>query len=312
MRWIIDWMTPEVASTVADKVDAISHFIFLVSAFFFVLIVALMLYFIVKYKRKTNNDVTSPIDHNLKLEIVWTAIPLALLMIMFVWGFQVYLEMSIPPRGSMEIKVTGQKWFWTFDYPNGANSPNELVVPVGTPIKTIFSSKDVLHSFYVPAFRTKMDVLPNRYTVSWFEATKTGEFPIYCTEFCGTGHSSMLAKVRVVSKEEFNTWLDQAGSGGDGIAPEVYGEKLYKKFACNTCHSTDGSKIVGPSWKGIYGTKKNTSAGAVTVDENYIRESILNPTAKVVAGYQPSMPSYQGILKDKDIDAIIAYIKTLK
>ncbi len=311
MRWLIEWMTPDVASTIAAKVDAISYFILLVSAFFFFLIFIVMVFFIIKYRRKTEQDETSPIDHNFKLEVVWTVIPSILLMIMFVWGFQVYLEMAVPPKDSMEIRVTGQKWFWTFDYSNGASSPGELVIPVHTPVKILISSKDVIHSVYIPSFRIKMDALPNRYTVTWFEATKIGEFPLYCTEFCGTEHSGMRAKVRVVSMEDFQIWLDQANSAGDGVAPEDYGKLLYKKYACSTCHSIDGSKITGPSWKGIWGASENTSAGPVKIDENYIRESILNPTAKIVNGYQPVMPSYQGILKDKDIDAIIAYIKTI-
>lgn len=311
MRWLIEWMTPDVASTIAAKVDAISYFILLVSVFFFFLIFIMTVIFIVKYKRKTDQDETSPVDHNFKLEVIWTVIPIILVMIMFVWGFQVYLEMAVPPKDSMEIRVTGQKWFWTFDYANGASSPGELVVPIHTPVKVLISSKDVIHSVYVPAFRIKMDALPNRYTVTWFEATKIGEYPLYCAEFCGTEHSGMRAKVRVVSTEDFQIWLDQASSTGDGVTPEDYGKLLYKKYACSTCHSLDGSKITGPSWKGIWGSSKVTSAGTLNVDENYIRESILDPTAKIVSGYQPVMPSYQGILKDKDIDAIIAYIKTL-
>lgn len=312
MRWLIDWMTPEVASTIAEKVDTISYFILLVSVFFFFLIFIAMIVFIVKYRRIGDSKATSQVDHNLRLEIVWTVIPTILLMIMFVWGFHVYLEMSVPPKDAIEIRVTGQKWFWTFDYANGASSPGELVVPVNTPIKTLISSKDVIHSMYVPAFRIKMDALPNRYTVTWFEATKIGEYPLYCTEFCGTQHSGMRAKVRVVSKEDYLAWVDQASSGGEGVTPEAYGEVLYKKYACSTCHSLDGSKITGPTWQGIWGRKENTSKGQVVVDENYVRESILVPTAKIVEGYQPVMPSYQGILKDKDIDALIAYMKTLK
>jgi len=312
MKWFMDWLTPDVASTIASKVDAISYFILLVSVFFFFLIFVLMMIFVVKYKRKTNLDKTSSVDHNLTLEIVWTVIPSILLFVMFVWGFQVYLEMAIPPKDSMEIKVTGQKWFWTFDYPTGASSPGELVVPVNKPVKVLLSSKDVIHSMYVPAFRVKMDALPNRYTTLWFEANKIGEYPMYCTEFCGTEHSTMRAKVRVVSAEDYQAWLDTVSAGGEGVAPEVYGETLYKKYACSTCHSLDGSAMPGPTWKGIWGRQENTSAGSIKVDENYIRESILTPNATIVNGYQPVMPSYTGILKDKDIEAIIAYIKTLK
>lgn len=305
-------MTPDVASTIAQKVDTISYFILLVSIFFFFLIFIAMIVFIVKYRRINGSKATSQVDHNLKLEIAWTVIPLILLMIMFVWGFRVYLEMSVPPKDSIEIRVTGQKWFWTFDYANGASSPGELVVPINIPVKVLISSKDVIHSMFIPAFRIKMDALPNRYTVAWFEANKIGEYPLYCAEFCGTQHSGMRAKVRVVSKQDYDEWLEKAGAGGEGVAPEEYGATLYKKYACSTCHSLDGSKITGPTWKGIWGRHEATSKGPVTVDENYVRESILVPTAKIVEGYQPVMPSYQGILKDKDIDAVIAYMKTLK
>ncbi len=164
MKWFMDWLTPDVASTIASKVDSITYFILIVSTFFFFLVVALMLIFVIKYKRKSENEKTSSIDENVPLEIVWTAIPLILLMIMFFWGYHVYLEMAVPPKDSMEIKVTGQKWFWTFDYPTGASSPGELVVPIHKPVKVLLSSKDVIHSMYVPAFRVKMDALPNRYT----------------------------------------------------------------------------------------------------------------------------------------------------
>ena len=312
MKWLIEWLTPEVASSIGDRVNAITNYIMIVSVFFFLVIFIGMVIFIFKYHRSKHPVATSQVDHNLKLEIVWTAIPLFLVMIMFVWGFRVYLDMVVPPKDAMEIRVTGQKWFWTFDYSNGASSPGELVVPLNTPVKVIISSKDVLHSMFIPSFRVMMAALPNRYTIAWFEGTKLGEYPLYCTQYCGTQHSGMRAKVRVVTMGEFQSWLDQANSGGKGIAPEDYGKTLYKKYACSTCHSIDGTRITGPSWKGIWNKREATSAGTITVDENYIRESILNPTAKIVDGYQPVMPSYQGILKDKDIDAIIAYIKTIK
>jgi cytochrome c oxidase subunit 2 len=312
MKWFIEWLTPVAASTFASRIDAITAFIMIVCVFFFFLNFILMMIFIFKFKRKTDHDPTSPVDHNLPLEIIWTVIPFILLMVMFVWGFQVYLEMATPPKDAMEITVTGQKWFWTFDYPNGASSPGELVVPVNQPVKVLIHSKDVIHSMYIPAFRVKMDALPNRYTVLWFEANKIGEFPMFCTQFCGTQHSGMRAKVRVVSREDYDAWVEQANSAGSGIAPDEYGKTLYKKYACSTCHSVDGTRITGPSWKGIWGKQEATSAGTIKIDENYIRESILIPTAKVVNGYQPVMPSYTGILKDKDIEAITAYIKTIK
>lgn len=307
------WLMPESASTIAPQVDNITYFIMLVSIFFFVLIVAGIIVFAIKFKRKSLDDKTSPIDTNHTLEIVWTVIPSILLAVMFVWGFQVYLTMSIPPKDAIEIKVTGQKWSWAFTYPNGAVSGSELVVPVNTPVKTLISSNDVLHSVFIPAFRIKMDALPNRYTVTWFEATKTGEFPLYCTEYCGTNHSGMLATVKVVTKAEYEQWLIEASGPAEGVSLAEYGETLYKKFACNTCHSIDGTSGQGPTWLRTFGTQRALASGeSVLVDENYIRESILDPQAKISQGYAPIMPSYQGILKEKDIEAMIEFMKSLK
>ena len=196
----------------------------------------------------------------------------------------------------MEVKVTAQKWFWQFDYPDGAASTNELVVPTGVPVKLVMSSQDVIHSFFVPDFRVKMDVLPNRYTIAWFEATEPGTYDLFCTEYCGTGHSKMLGKVRAVSEPEFAAWVEQNSNIGQGI----------------TCHTVDGSPLVGPSFKGVFGHKVKLSDGrTVTADENYLRESILKPQAKVVQGFQPVMPTYQSILKPREVDALIEYIKSL-
>ena len=315
MNSIMKWFMPEAVSTVAGEVDALFYFLFLVSTFFFLLIVALMVYFVVKYRRVDRDKVgfTSGVAENHKLETAWTVIPSILLVITFIWGFRVFMDLSVAPKDAYQIKVTGQKWFWTFDYPNGANSVGELVVPVGKPVELLLSSKDVIHSFFVPAFRTKMDALPNRYTVIWFTATKEGEYPALCTEFCGTSHSNMLATVKVVSQPDFAKWLEESEVAGQGMSPVEYGASVFKKNACFTCHSLDGTPGVGPTFKGIYGTQeKLTSGSSVLVDENYIRESILDPGAKITAGYQPVMPTYQGILKDKQIEALIAYMKSLK
>jgi len=214
----------------------------------------------------------------------------------------------------IEIKATGQKWFWTFDYQNGANSINDLYVPVGEPVKLLMSSQDVIHSFFVPDFRVKMDVLPNRYTITWFEAINVGEYDIYCTEYCGKGHSEMLGKVMVLSKEDYSLWLEKAAIDiPEGVSLEEAGAELYQTKACITCHSIDGKPGVAPSFLGLFGsTEKLADGSEILVDENYIRESILNPQAKVTLGYQPVMPTYQGVLKDRQIDALIAYLKSLK
>jgi cytochrome c oxidase subunit 2 len=268
---------------------------------------------VVKYRRRGEDTLTTGVAHNTTLEVLWTVIPTVLVMVIFVWGFKSFIKFYVAPKDALEVKVTGQKWFWSFDYPAGANTVNELTVPVGKPIKLLMSSKDVLHSFYVPNFRIKRDVLPNRYQVAWFEATQVGEYQIFCTEYCGKGHSEMLGKVKVVSETDFNKWLESSSGMGEGLSLEEFGAQLYKSKACVTCHTLDGKKLVGPSFLGLFGRQEAMTDGQRFVaDENYIRESILDPRAHIVNGYDPVMPTYQGILKDRQIDALIAYIKTLK
>jgi cytochrome c oxidase subunit 2 len=286
----------------------------IISIIFFVIVVSGIIYFSIKYKRQNKGELTSGIAHSLKLELLWTIIPSIIVIIIFLWGFNTYVKMSVVPKDALEIKVTAQRWFWAFDYPSGLASVNDLVVPVNKPIKLLMSSTDVIHGFFVPAFRLKKDVLPNRYTVAWFESSTPGEYDLFCTQYCGKGHSQMLGKIRVLSDSEYGKWLETGGSVASvGQSPEQLGAALYKSRACYTCHSTDGSRSVGPTFRGIFGHEVNLSDGKeITVDENYIRESILEPQAKVVAGFQPVMPTYQGLLKDKDVDALIAYIKSLQ
>jgi len=305
---------PPANSTIAGEVDALFYFIFYTAIVLFVLVMAFTTYFIIKYRRRGQRELTSGVAHNTKLEILWTVIPTILVIIVFVWGFKTYLRMNIAPSDALEIKATGQKWFWVFDYPNGANSMNDLVVPAGKPVKLLMSSQDVIHSFFVPDFRVKMDVLPNRYTITWFEAINPGEYDIYCTEYCGKGHSEMLGKVKVLSEEDYEVWLASAAVEiPEGMSLDEAGAQLYTSKACATCHSIDGSPGVAPSFLGKFGSKEALVDGSeVLVDENYVRESILNPQAKIVQGYQPVMPTYQGVLTDRQIDALIAYMKTLK
>jgi cytochrome c oxidase subunit 2 len=220
--------------------------------------------------------------------------------------------MNVTPANAMEVKVTAQKWFWTFNYKEGASTTNELVVPVNRPVKLLMSSQDVIHSFFVPSFRVKMDVLPNRYTTLWFEAPDAGEYDLFCTEYCGKGHSEMIGKVKVVSDAEYSNWLASSSAGSD-LPPEEYGQELYKSKACFTCHSLDGTPSVGPTFKGIFGrSEKMTDGSTIVVDENYIRKSVLEPQAQVVEGFQPVMPTYQGVVNNEQIDALIAFLKTVK
>ena len=307
---------PPGGSTIAGDVDPLFYFIVYASMVIFAIVLFGIIFLALKYRnRKTTVDeeTTVGISHNTKLELTWSIIPTILVLITFFWGFNVYMKLSVVPKGAMEIKVTAQQWFWTFNYPEGINSVNELVAPVGKPVKLLMSSKDVIHSFYVPAFRIKMDVLPNRYTVTWFEAKNTGSYDLFCAEFCGEKHSEMIGKVRVVSEKEYNAWLASGAEAAEGENPLDYGKTLFKSKACFTCHNIDGTNSVGPHLNGIFGTETVITGGKqILVDENYIRESILEPQAKIVAGFQPVMPTFQGILNDKQVDALIAYIKSLK
>jgi len=307
------WLPPG-NSTIAGEVDALFYFLVYASIVLFAIVLFGIIFFSLRYRRRAGEaeGTTVSISHNTKLELLWSILPTILVVIVFFWGFDVYLKMNVVPKDAMEIKVTGQKWFWTFDYPEGANTVNELVVPVGKPVKLLMSSKDVIHSFFVPDFRIKMDVLPNRYTITWFEAMDIGTHTLYCAEFCGTGHSEMLGQVKVVGEREYDEWIESSSIGGEGMAPEEYGKALFTSKACVTCHSVEGKALVGPPLNGIFGHPVVLSSGGeVVVDENYIRESILEPQAKVVAGFQPVMPTYQGILKDRELDALIAYLKSL-
>lgn len=305
------WMPPA-ASTFARSVDSLFNFVTVLNVFFFILIVGAMAYFAVKYRRRSEDQKTSPIRGNHKVEIAWSAIPGVLLLVIFAWGFQGFMHMSVTPEGAEQIRVTGQKWSWAFTYPNGGTS-NELVVPVGEPIELTMSSVDVLHSFYIPAFRTKRDVLPNRYTVLWFQSDDPGEYPVYCTEYCGTSHSQMLATVRVVERDEYEAFMDELGGCPDGDSLEACGEVMYARYACNSCHSNDGSGGVGPTFAGLYGTQRPLADGSnVLADETYIANSIVNPADQVAEGFQPVMPgNYGQQLSEEQLNALVAYIASL-
>jgi cytochrome c oxidase subunit II len=313
MKRLSEFMLPPAKSTMAGETDALFHFINITSIILLIGITVAIIFFSWKYRRKSDNDVTPVITHNSKLEITWSVIPLILVMIVFGWGFTGYLNLTTAPDDAYEIRVVGKSWLWEFHYETGYVSVNELHVPVDRPVKLVMSSDDVLHSFYIPDFRVKMDVLPNRYTSVWFEAIETGESVIYCAEYCGSAHSNMLATTHVHSAEDFETWLETAASADDDLEPAELGEQLVTRNACDTCHSTDGSIRQGPSFQGLWGSESEMQDGeVVTVDENYVRESILEPNARITAGFDPVMPSYSGTLSDRQIDAIIEYLKTLQ
>ncbi|MDX1586116.1 MAG: cytochrome c oxidase subunit II [Balneolaceae bacterium] len=310
-----DFILPPAKSTVASEVDALFWFVHLSSLVLTIGILVAIAYFLYKYRRKSENDVTPVITHNNKLEVTWSVIPLIITLVVFGWGFQTYVTMSTPPDDAYEINVTAQKWLWNFSYENGARSTGELHVPADRPVKLIMSSNDVIHSFFVPDYRIKQDVVPGRYTETWFQVSEPGESIIFCTEYCGTGHSDMYGKVVVHEQADFENWLASNQGGGskpDDLAPAEWGEQLAQEQACATCHSADGSQMTGPTWQGLFGSTRQFQDGtSAEADENYLRTSILNPNDEIVEGYQPVMPSYQGQLNDEQINAIIEYIKTL-
>jgi cytochrome c oxidase subunit 2 len=306
---------PPAASTSADAHDALFHFILAVTAFFFFLVVALLVLFVVRYRKRREGQRTSGPSHNLRLEIAWSVVPAILMIVFFAWGYREFLNLSVPPANSLEVRVTGQKWSWSFEYPkDGINVTKDLVVPAGRPVKLTMSSVDVIHGFYIPAFRVKRDVLPNRYTVVWFQAKDPGEYDLFCTQFCGTGHASMHGKIIVKKEAEFREWVESGGGlSGKGMSSVDFGRMLFDKQGCVTCHSVDGTPRTGPSLLNRYGRLEQLADGkSVLMDDNYIRESLMDPSAKVVKGYQSVMPTYRGRLKDQQINALVDYIKSLK
>jgi cytochrome c oxidase subunit 2 len=305
------WL-PEQASTFAGMVDWAFNLYYWISLFFFFLVVGLIALFVVRYLRRRPEQMASgQMIHNTLLETSWTVIPLLIVMGLFFIGMRGWWHMRIAPSNAVTIDVVGMKWKWNFNYPQGFSN-DTLVVPVNQPVRLRVTSTDVIHGFYVPAFRTKADVVPGRYHSLWFEATKTGVFPVLCTQYCGTSHSYMLTAVKVVEPDEYKEWLAGAASGGD-MPPAEFGATVYTKRGCNACHSVDGAAGIGPTWKGLFGASRTFAAGgSATADEAYIRNSVLDPASQVVAGFPPVMPSYKGILSDREIEGITAYIQTLK
>jgi len=301
-------LLPPQASTFAEAVDPLFAFLTILSVVCLVLITAAAIWFVLRYKRG-HTEGAGP-SHNTAIELTWSAVPLVIVMAIFLWGFRGWMHMTVPPREAIDVRLVAQKWSWSFTYPNGQSSP-ELHVPVHTPVRLTMRSNDVLHSFYVRAFRQKMDVLPGRYTNTWFEATQVGEFEVQCTEYCGDGHSRMLAKVVVHEAADYEKWVKSLDA--DVAVSAATGEKLFLERQCVGCHSKDGSRLVGPSFKGLFGKDEALADGTtVKVDAEYLRESILDPAAKIVQSYPPAMPPYQGQLKPGEVDSLIEYIKTLQ
>jgi len=299
---------PEGASTVAGRIDAIYIFLVAVSAFFAILIFLSVFYLAVKYRRRSDDERPPAIHGSLKLEILWSVIPLLLTMVMFGWGTTVYFEVSRPPADAEEIFVVGKQWMWKIQHPQGPREINELHIPVGRAVKLTMTSEDVIHSFYIPAFRVKKDVVPGRYSSLWFQATKTGDYHLFCAEYCGTAHSGMIGRVVVMEPIAYENWLS---GGPPPESMELAGEKIFEQMQCHTCHRP-GPGMRGPLLDGVFNSQVRLASGeTVVADQTYLRESILQSSAKVVAGYQPVMPTFQGQLTEEQVLHLIAYIKSL-
>ncbi|MCU1383089.1 MAG: cytochrome c oxidase, subunit [Acidobacteria bacterium] len=293
----------------AGRVDALYFFLLALSVFFSVLIAGLIVYYAVKYHRKRPDAVGAAVHGGMILELTWTIVPFLITMVIFVWGASVYFAMARPPDETINIYVVGKQWMWKFQHLDGQREINELHVPVGRDVKLITTSEDVIHDLFVPAFRMKADVIPGRYVSIWFRATKPGRYHLFCAEYCGTRHSGMIGEVIVMDPAEYQTWL---GGGAQEGSLASAGEKLFQDLACNTCHRPDAQGR-GPVLQGLFGKTVQLQSGeTMTVDEAYVRESIINPSAKVAAGFQPIMPTFQGLVTEEQLLELIEYVKSLK
>ena len=299
---------PEQASTIARSVDQLYFFLTAVTLFFTGLIFSVIFYFMIKYRRRSPEERPRAIEGSFPLEVLWTAIPTLIVALIFLWGSTLYFQNSEAPKGSLEIFVTGKQWMWKAEHPEGQREINELHVPLGRPVKLTMTSEDVIHDFFVPAFRVKKDVLPGRYTSLWFEPTQVGTFHLFCAEYCGAFHAGMIGSIIVQEPDAYESWL-AGGTPGESI--EQAGEKIFQASGCSSCHLADGTGL-GPSLLGVFGHSVRLTTGeTVIADEAYVRESILLPKAKIVAGYGPIMPSFQGQLSEEQLNDLAAYIRAL-
>jgi cytochrome c oxidase subunit 2 len=301
---------PPEASNFAPQVDDLMIYLTAICVFFAFLITVAIVYFFFKYHRRNPREIGAPIHGNARLEATWIIIPSLLALTMFAWGGAVYVDYRHSPPDTLDIYVIGKQWMWKAQQPNGLKEINELHVPVGRNIRLILASEDVIHDFFVPAFRVKMDVVPGHYNTMWFRPTKAGRYHFFCSQYCGTNHALMGGWITVMDPTDYAAWL--SGSSGGEINPVSAGAKLFGDKACATCHIGDGSGRA-PSLNGVYGAQVLLADGTtVTADDAYIRESILQPNAKIVAGYQPLMPTFQGQLTEEQIIALTSYIKSLQ
>jgi cytochrome c oxidase subunit 2 len=298
---------PARASTGAGSVDALYIFLVALSAFMSVAIFTMILIFAARFRRR-KGVAAEQIEGSTPLELTWSVIPLGIFMVIFAWGAVIYFKERTPPQGATEVYVVAKQWMWKLQHEEGQREINELHVPVGRDVKMIMTSQDVIHSFYVPAFRIKQDVLPGRYTTAWFRATKPGTYHLLCAEYCGTQHSGMIGQVVVMEPAQYEAWL---GGGGATGSLASNGQTIFQQLGCSTCHRSDtGGR--GPNLAGVFGKPVQLDDGRkVTADENYLRECILNPRSKLVSGFKPIMPVFQGLVSEEQVNALVAYIKSL-
>lgn len=306
--WLGIPIRPEPGSTIAEGVDKLHFFLTAITLFFTLIIFSAILYFAIKYRRRSENEQPAETKTHLSLELTWTLVPTGLCAIIFVWSSSLYFANSRPPNASMEIFVVGKQWMWHLQHPEGPREINELHVPIGVPVKLTMTSEDVIHDFYVPAFRVKKDVLPGRYTSIWFQATETGKFHFFCAQYCGAQHSGMIGWVYVMTPADYAIWL-AGGSKGESMTQA--GERLFAQYGCNTCHKPDNTGK-GPSLVGKFGTQQPLKDGrTLLVDETFIRQAITNPNSMPLAEFAPVMPTFQGQLNEEQILQLMAYVKSL-
>lgn len=298
------WLPPQ-ASTTAHEIDAVFYFVLWVSVAIFAIVVGFMVYYAFKYRRRSRADRPVDVEPNKWLELSWVVIPTLLVMVVFWWGMVSFLSAGIPPGNAYQVHVQARTWMWEFEYPNGKRSVGDLYVPVGHPVQLVMTSEDVLHSFFVPAFRVKKDVVPNRYTSVWFEVKEPGEYQVFCAEYCGTLHSTMYARVIALERADFNEWVREV-EDPDAPLLEV-GETAYRTY-CQACHSIDGSRLVGPTFLGTWGEPRPQTDGTSPImDADYVIESILSPGSSITQGYPPAMPPFPN-LSERQLQGIVAFI----
>ncbi len=319
---------PEQASDYARHVDGLHYFIIITTMIAAAGVFATALFFFIRYRRRSDTDVTPHVSPRAIHEVVFVGLPLGLFLVWFAIGFPQYVKLSLPPKDAMDVYVQGKKWMWKFAYAGGPSSIDTLRVPVGRPVRLLITSRDVIHSLYVPALRVKMDALPGRYTQSWFQAEKPGRYEIFCAEYCGTGHSAMLGELVVMPQEEFDVWIAEQRRGANAVAQDASptgervlsaanlaeeGRRVASEQGCLKCHSVDGTRHIGPTWVDLYLRQEKLKDGKIVVaDEGYLTKSMMDPAADLVAGFQNVMPTYQGKLSPPEVAAVVEFIKTLK